>query len=254
MYCIEGNPQVCDHQFQPGFTHWGSFAPHVAIKYAENNLVTIPEYLDFSSAAILGCRFATSFRALVDQGKLRPGQWVAVHGCGGVGLSAIMISRALKARIIAVDMHEPQLQLAEELGAEYIIDASQSPVNEQIMDLSGGGVHISIDAVGKADIVKTSIRSLRKGGRHIQIGLMDPENREIALPMDYIIARELGIIGSHGMQADRYSVIIEMIRKGLLRPAELVKNAISLKESLSVLPKLNQNHKPGITVINDFIL
>jgi alcohol dehydrogenase len=165
-----------------------------------------------------------------------------------------MISKALKARIIAVDLHEPQLKLASELGAEHTINTSKRSVSEQIMDLSGGGVHISIDAVGKADIVKTSIRSLRKGGRHIQIGLMDPENREVTLPMDYIIARELGIIGSHGMQADGYSAIIEMIRKGLLKPAELVKNAISLKESLSVLPKLNQNHKPGITVINDFIL
>ena len=97
--CHSGNHQVCDSQFQPGFTHWGSFAEYVGIHYADVNLVALPETLDFATAASLGCRFVTSFRAVVDQGKTAAGQWVAVHGCGGVGLSAVMIANAIGANV-----------------------------------------------------------------------------------------------------------------------------------------------------------
>ncbi|WP_332914230.1 alcohol dehydrogenase catalytic domain-containing protein [Algoriphagus boritolerans] len=82
--CQSGNHQICDDQFQPGFTHWGSFAEYVAVHRAETNLVRIPESVSFEAAASLGCRFATSFRGIVAQGKVGGGQWVAVHGCGGV--------------------------------------------------------------------------------------------------------------------------------------------------------------------------
>ena len=102
--CASGNHQVCDDQFQPGFTHWGSFAEFVAIDRADINLVMLPETMTFQTAASLGCRFATSFRAVVDQGKVIGGQWVAIHGCGGVGLSAIMIANALGAQVIAIDI------------------------------------------------------------------------------------------------------------------------------------------------------
>ncbi|MEO1233868.1 MAG: alcohol dehydrogenase catalytic domain-containing protein, partial [Myxococcota bacterium] len=93
--CHAGHQQVCHHQFQPGFTHWGSFAEYVALHHADLNLVALPEDMSFATAASLGCRFATSFRAVIDQGAVTAGQWVAVHGCGGVGLSAIMIARAV---------------------------------------------------------------------------------------------------------------------------------------------------------------
>ena len=86
--CHAGHQQVCDAQFQPGFTHWGSFAEFVALPQADLNLVALPETMGFDTAASLGCRFATAFRAVVDQGRVRGGEWVAVHGCGGVGLSA----------------------------------------------------------------------------------------------------------------------------------------------------------------------
>ena len=82
--CISGNQQVCDRQFQPGFTAWGGFAEYVAIEYADINLVALPDEIDFVTAASLGCRFATSYRAVVDQGKVEAGQWVAVYGWGAL--------------------------------------------------------------------------------------------------------------------------------------------------------------------------
>ena len=116
--CLSGNQQVCDHQFQPGFTHWGSFAQYVAIHYADDNLVRLPEEIDFVTAASLGCRFVTSFRGIVDQGRVSAGQWVAVHGCGGVGLSAIMIASAAGAQVLAVDIDDAKLEFARSIGAE----------------------------------------------------------------------------------------------------------------------------------------
>ena len=107
--CKSGNHQVCDNQFQPGFTNWGSFAEFVEIKYADINLVRLPEEMNFVTAASLGCRFVTSFRAVSAQAKVSKGQWIAVHGCGGIGLSAIMITKALGANVIAIDISDSKL-------------------------------------------------------------------------------------------------------------------------------------------------
>ena len=203
--CLNGDQQVCDHQFQPGFTAWGGFAEYVAIEYADTNLVRLPEEIDFVTAASLGCRFATSYRAVVDQGKVAADQWVAVHGCGGVGLSAIMIAAAFGARVIAIDIAEDKLAFAKDIGAEVVIDSSYGNPIEAILDITDGGAHISIDALGHPEILVNSISSLRKRGKHIQVGIMESGKHSPAVPIDKIIARELELIGSHGMQAHRLS-------------------------------------------------
>ena len=95
--CRAGNQQVCERQVQPGFTHWGPSPSTSLCRYADAESRALPDELDFVTAASLGCRFATSFRAVVAGGRVGPGEWVAVHGCGGVGLSAIMIATALGA-------------------------------------------------------------------------------------------------------------------------------------------------------------
>ena len=251
-YCAEGNSQICNHQFQPGFTHWVSFAQYVAIDYAEHNLVRVPEEVDDQTAAILGCRFATSFRALVDQANLRPGQILAVFGCGGVGLSCIMIAKALQAKVIAIDVDQIKLNLAAELGADQIILSTDRATSEQVIDLTEGGVHVSVDAVGNHEIVKSSLKSLRKGGKHIQIGLFDPQVATIPIPFDRMVANELQLIGSHGMQAARYDKLMYMITQGLLKPGALIQRRISLKESLTILPGLNNSKSSGVTLIDSF--
>src|SRR5580765_6929037 len=143
--CLAGNQQVCDRQFQPGFTAWGGFAEYVAIEFADTNLVGLPEAIDFVTASSLGCRFATSYRAVVDQGRVEPEQWVAVHGCGGVGLSAIMIAAAFGARVIAVDIAEDKLAFARDIGAEVVINSQYGNTIDAILDITDGGAHISID-------------------------------------------------------------------------------------------------------------
>jgi len=251
--CASGNQQICDRQVQPGFTHWGSFAEYVAIARADTNLVRLPDGLDFATAAGLGCRFATSFRAVVDQGRVRAGQWVAVHGCGGVGLSAIMIAAALGAQVVAVDISAERLALARTLGASVTLDATQAgDVAAAVREATGGGAHVSLDALGSAQTCLSSIAGLRKRGRHIQVGLMLAEHRHAAIPMDRVIADELEILGSHGMQAHRYDAMLAMIASGQLRPELLVGQRISLDEAPAALADLNSFRGAGVTVIDRF--
>ena len=248
--CISGNHQVCDRQFQPGFTHWGSFAEYVAIQYADINLVKIPGEVDFITAASLGCRFATSFRAVVDQGRLERGKWLAVHGCGGVGLSAILIGRALGARVIAVDITGSKLEFAKTIGADAGINAARSAdVAEEIREISGGGVHVSIDALGSPVTCFNSIASLRKRGKHIQVGLLSPEQRNAPVPTGLIVANELEILGSHGMQAHRYPQMLEMISAGKLHPEKLIGKTIGLDQGPEALVGMDSFNGTGVTVI-----
>lgn len=251
--CASGNHQVCDAQFQPGFTHWGSFAEYVAIDRADVNLVALPEQINFETAASLGCRFATSFRAVVAQGKVTGGQWVAVHGCGGVGLSAIMIANALGANVIAVDIDEEKLQLAKSLGAVYAINSlvHTNPV-EQIRDLTKGGVNVSIDALGSPATSFNSISNLRKRGKHIQVGLMLGDHKSSPVPMNQILSKELEIYGSHGMQAYKYPEMLEMILQQKMKPELLIGKHIHLDQAIEELTEMNNFKGTGITIINSF--
>lgn len=251
--CISGNHQVCDHQFQPGFTAWGSFAEFVAVDYADTNLVRLPDELNFVTAASLGCRFVTSFRAVVDQGRLSAGQWLAVHGCGGVGLSAIMIAKALGALVAAVDIEEAKLEYARSLGAQVLINAREVPnVAKAVREATEGGAHVSLDALGSPETCFNSIASLRKRGRHVQVGLLLADQRHPVVPMDRVIAHELEILGSHGIQAFRYGQVFDLIRAGELDPGRLVGKTLSLDEAPRALMEMDRFEGVGVAVINRF--
>lgn len=218
--------------------------------YADVNLVRLPEDMSFVTAASLGCRFVTSFRAVVDQAAVQPGQWVAVHGCGGVGLSAIMIASALGAKVIAIDIDDGKLELAKSVGASEGVNATASAsVVDQVKSLSDGGAHVSIDALGGETTCLNSVGCLRKRGKHIQVGLMVGDAQRPRLPMDQVIANELEIIGSHGMQAHRYPEMLEMIAAGRLRPEMLIGRTISLEDAIVELPEMNSFAGTGVTVI-----
>jgi alcohol dehydrogenase len=251
--CHSGNHQVCDHQTQPGFTHWGSFAEYVALDHADINMVKLPDAISDVAAAILGCRFVTSFRAVVDQGMVQGGQFVAVHGCGGVGLSAIMIANALGAQVIAVDINDETLKMASDLGAMATINAASSKdVVGQVRELTQGGAHVSLDALGSQATCFNSIANLRKRGKHVQVGLMTGDHQHPKIPMDKVLANELEIIGSHGMQAFRYEALLQMIQEGKLQPEKLVERTISLEDICSELPIMDSFKNRGVLVVDTF--
>jgi len=251
--CQSGNQQVCDHQFQPGFTHWGSFAEYVAIDRADGNLVRLPEEMDYVTAASLGCRFVTSFRAVIEQGKVAAGQWVAVHGCGGVGLSAIMIAKAAGANVVAVDIADDKLDFAKSIGADAIINSKKvTDVVAAVMDITHGGVHVSLDALGNPVTCFNSIANLRKRGKHIQVGLMLGGQNTPEIPMDKVIARELEIIGSHGIQAHKYPQLFELISSGRVDPKKLIGKKLSLEEGAAALTEMDSFIGTGVKVIDRF--
>ncbi|MGR3839159.1 MAG: zinc-dependent alcohol dehydrogenase family protein [Cognatishimia sp.] len=250
--CHAGHQQVCLNQEQPGFTHWGSFAEYVPIHQADLNLVALPETMEFATAASLGCRFATSFRAVIDQGRVSAGQWVAVHGCGGVGLSAVMIAAAVGANVIAIDLDSAKLDLARALGAGAVINGAEVDVVEAIQDLTMGGAHVSLDALGHPVTMTNSILCLRPRGKHVQVGLLLGEHASPAVPMPKVIGQELELLGSHGMQAHRYGAMLDMIKSGRLSPERLVGDEISLEEAPAALMAMDRFQSIGATVITRF--
>ncbi|KUJ68382.1 alcohol dehydrogenase [Streptomyces albus subsp. albus] len=251
--CAEGAQQVCERQKQPGFTHWGSFAEYVPVENADINLVGIRDELPFATAASLGCRFATAFRAVVAQGRVAPGEWVAVYGCGGVGLSAVMIAAAAGARVVAIDIWPRALDLARRFGATVCIDTSSllGSVAEAVLDATGGGAHLSLDALGSPRTCAASINSLRRHGRHVQVGLLPPAAGNPMLPMARVIALELRLLGSHGMAAHAYGPMMEMVKAGSLRPDLLVTRVIGLDEAPQALVAMGSRarNRTGVTVI-----
>jgi alcohol dehydrogenase len=227
----------------------------VSIRYADTNLVGLPDSIDFPTAASLGCRFATSFRALVDQARVAPGQWVAIFGCGGVGLSAVMIARACDAQVVAVDVNEQALELAKSLGAVAMVNASgRSPAEivEAVRDITDGGAHVSVDALGHSSISQNSIGSLRRRGKHVQIGLMTGDHACLIIPWGQVVAWELQVIGSHGMQAHRYPAMLALLESGKLQPERLIGKRISLADSIDELIDMPKNKNVGISVIERF--
>jgi alcohol dehydrogenase len=248
--CQAGNQQVCDNQQQPGFTRWGSFAHKVAIPRADVNLVALPAGIDFVAAAALGCRFATAYRAVMTQGRVQHDEWVAVHGCGGVGLSAIMIAVAAGARVVGIDPSPAARNLAEHLGA-LTIDGSGDGSGDVVAAVRKvtGGAHLSLDAYGSVQTSLNSIQSLRKRGRHVQVGLMLADNARSPVPMDRVIADELEILGSHGMAAHEYPAMLEAIARGDIDPGILIGRTITLDEAPEALATMDASTHPGMTVI-----
>jgi D-arabinose 1-dehydrogenase-like Zn-dependent alcohol dehydrogenase len=249
-WCRAGEAQVCPDQQQPGFTHWGSFAEYVALHAADDNLVAIPEQIDFPTAASLGCRFATAYRALVGRARVSEGEWVTVVGAGGVGLSTVMIARALGGRVVVADRNPAALAAASALGAEHALRADGTDIPAAVAELTGGGSHVAVDAVGSEQTCADAILSLRRRGRHIQVGLLPPVGGHPRVPMARVIGWELDVLGSHGMAAVDYPGMMALIEQGSLQPQRLIERTIGLDEAAAMLPGFDRATVAGITIVN----
>lgn len=248
-WCLSGNAQVCPQQQQPGFTHWGSFAGHVVIHAADTNLIAIPEAVSFEAAASLGCRFATAYRALTGQARLTANEWVTIVGAGGVGLSAVMIAKALGAKVIAVDRNPGALSMAASLGADHVLAADGADIPAQVHAITGGS-HVSVDAVGSEQTCADALLSLRRHGRHVQVGLLPPVDGHPRVPMARVIAWELEVLGSHGMAAADYPGMLALIASGALEPQKLIERVIGLDEAAELLPRMDSANVAGMTMVD----
>ncbi|WP_419707353.1 zinc-binding dehydrogenase [Promicromonospora sp. NFX87] len=249
-WCRSGQAQVCPDQTQPGFTHWGSYAELVVLYAADANLVAIPDGVSFETAASLGCRFATAYRAVAGRARVQAGEWVTVVGAGGVGLSAIMIAVARGARVVAVDRSEGALEAARRAGAERTVLADGVDVPAVVQELTDGGAHVAVDAVGSERTCADAIGSLGRRGRHVQVGLFAPVDGGPRVPMARVIAWELDVLGSHGMAAADYPEMLELVASGALRPQDLLDRVIGLAEAAALVPTMDTAPRAGMVVLD----
>ena len=253
-WCARGDQQVCENQTQPGFTHGGCFAERLVVHYADTNLVALPNGVDFTSAAALGCRFATAFRAVAQQGRPAPGDWVAIHGCGGVGLSALMVAVAAGANVVAVDISDDALAMAADLGAAACVNGSRHggdpvQIGAAVQEASAGGATLALDAFGSVVTSLSALHSLRRRGRFLQVGVVAPTT-PVPMPMHRVMSWELEIVGSHGMSAHTYHAMLAAVTAGRLRPDRLVTRRVGLDAVCELLPAFsNPNSGVGITVV-----
>ena len=248
-WCRAGASQICPDQTQPGFTHDGSWAEQVVIRAADHNLVPVGEDLPAESVVTLGCRFATAYRALTARAGLRAGETVAVIGCGGVGLSAVMIAASLGARPVAVDVDPQALALARSHGAEVTVDSrglDPAGTAAAILEAAGERPTVSVEALGREETTDAALLALSPLGRHVQIGLYAAPPR---LAMPRVISQELTVLGSHGMAAADYPGLLALVREGSLRPQDLVTRTLDLEQACDALVELGRRTRPGVGVI-----
>lgn len=242
-YCHRDDHQVCENQEQAGFTYHGSFAEYMEIKHADVNLVRLPDSMSFEVAAVLGCRFGTSFRALVDQARLSSGQKLAIYGAGGVGLSAIYIAKAIGAEVHVMDSNVKALDLAQQAGADYCYQSVTDMVSS-----TRGKIQVAMDAIGSAAMLTHSNTILDRRGKHIQVGLV-AQDQPLAFSLSRLIAYEFELIGSHGIQAFRYQAMIDFVMDKKLPLEAMIAQRLTLDEGAVFLMDMGKNQHAGVSVI-----
>lgn len=250
--CQEGHQNTCPNQKLPGFIQPGAFAEYVAVPF-DHNLAHLPESLSPTVAAGLGCRVTTAWHALSGRAALQPGEWLAVHGTGGIGLSCLLLGRAMGARVIVVDIVEEKLDHAMSLGAEAKVNAMTGDVAAQIKEITGGGAHVSIEALGLEVTTNASIECLRPLGRHVQVGMPVGKTAKMEINMSAVYLGNLALYGTRGMPPWKYPSLLSMITTGRIDMSPLIAREIALSRTGAELAAFNGPTPPGVAVITDFL-
>ncbi|TMV08790.1 zinc-dependent alcohol dehydrogenase family protein [Ruegeria sediminis] len=251
--CAAGNQTICAEQVVPGFTCDGAFAEMIAVQHADANLTALPDTLAPEVAAALGCRVTTAWQALVGRAQVRPGEWLAVFGGGGVGISTLLLGRALGARVVVIDIDDDKLAYARTLGADAVVNAATGDAPEAVREITGGGAHVGIEALGVEATTVATMRSLRKLGRMVQIGMPAGDHSQMSLPMDVLYSGQLTVYGTRGMPSWRYPSLLNMIAGGHVDLGPLVTRKIALSQASDELAAFDRPAPPGVAVITDFV-
>ncbi len=250
--CRSGQTTTCRAQRVPGFGEPGAYAEYVSVPHA-HNLTRLPDFLTPALAAGLGCRVTTAYHALTGRAGLQAGEWLAIHGTGGIGLSALLIGKALGARIVAVDVVAGRLTHALSLGAEHVINAAEGDTAARIREVTGGGAHVSIEALGIEATANASIECLRPLGRHVQVGLPTGHTATMQINMNAVYMKQLALFGTRGMPAWRYPSLLSLIETGRVDVRPIVARHVGLSQASAELRAFDGPMPPGVAVITDLL-
>ncbi|PRX32741.1 alcohol dehydrogenase [Meinhardsimonia xiamenensis] len=250
--CQAGNQTICANQAVPGFTIPGAFASRIAVPHADTNLAALPEGMDPALAAALGCRVTTAWHALTGRAALRPGEWLGIWGFGGIGMSALLLARALGARAVVADVVPEKLAAARDLGAAAVIDARVGDAAEAMREATGGGVDVAIEALGLPVTARNALRSLKKLGRMVQVGMPAGEHAAVEMPWDVLYSSQAAIYGTRGMPAHRYPSLFALIEAAGLDLSPLIARRVKLSDVSAELAAFDGPTPPGVAVITDF--
>lgn len=253
-YCLDGVPNRCGSGGTPGFTHDGGWAGYTRVMFADFNCLKLPDEIDSVTAAALGCRFMTAYHAVTRRGAVSPGQWVVVFGCGGVGLSAVQIAAATEALVIAIDINVEKLARASQEGAMHTLNSREvEDLPTAIKELTNGGAHVVLDALGLGSIIQAGLPSLRRGGRFVQVGLTSQQDKgQVTIPVDLLGLNEWEYVGSLGNPQPRYAELFALVQRGRLNPRRLVTRHVGLQDVTGVLEDMTSFKTIGFNVITQF--
>lgn len=248
--CGRGVSNACGQAIIPGFSVPGAYAEYVAAPH-DHNLVALPDSMSPALAAGLGCRVTTAWHALTDRADLKAGEWLAIHGTGGIGLAALLLAKRLGARVVVVDVVEEKLNHAKQLGADAAVNASEGNPAEAIRDITGGGAQVSMEALGVEVTTNASVECLATLGRHVHVGLPAGEGM-MQINMRAIYAKQLSFFGTRGMPSWKYPRLIGMIERGEVDLSPMVAREIPLSQASAELRAMRGPTSPGTAVITDF--
>jgi D-arabinose 1-dehydrogenase-like Zn-dependent alcohol dehydrogenase len=247
--CRKGASNICSK----GGGGMGGYGRYSAVVHADVNLIPLSDKIDFVEAASMGCRYITAYHGVLDRGRIKADESVVVYGCGGIGLSAIQIASAAGAGVIAVDLDDRKLELAKKAGAEHVINAKGTDPVKAVKQLTRGGADVAVDALGISITCRNALMSLRKRGRHVQIGMTSQQEQgEVALPIDRIVLMEIDVVGSCTMESWRYPAMLKMVERGRLKPGALVTETIPIERAFGVIEQMSSFQNVGMSVVNQF--
>ena len=247
--CHTGVSNTCTKQIVPGFSAPGAYAQYVATPF-DHNLVYLPESMSPALAAGLGCRVTTAWHALTDRADVRAGEWVAVHGTGGIGLAALLLAKMLGAQVVAVDIVDEKLEHAKAHGADAVVNAAKVNAAEAIRDLTGGGADVSIEALGIPATTNASLECLGTLGRHVHIGMPSGDGL-MTVNLRAIYMKNLAFYGTRGMPSWKYPALLDMIERGAVNLSPMVAREVPLTGASAELRAMGGPTSPGTTVITD---
>ncbi|MHC4218403.1 MAG: zinc-binding dehydrogenase [Planctomycetota bacterium] len=225
-FCRMGRENICANMKMLGNHFDGAYAEYVAVP--AKDVLDLPPSIPIEDASIIADALSTPFHAVKNRAQVKPGDTVAVFGCGGVGINAVQIAATVGAYVIAVDINDKKLKWATELGASRTINATKvDRVSKEIKKLTGGGVDIAMEVIGDPRIIEEAFESVRIGGRLCVVGYT---NEAISIVGGKIMFKEIEIVGSLGCPPGEYVPLIRMVEVGRINVTRLVTHRFDLEQ------------------------